>query len=109
MKKMNVITSLCCLILMVVSINSGIAAQKSASNNVHQVASGEQLVAAKIDINSADAQMLTDLPGIGPKTAERIHDYRKAHGPFKSVDDLLNIKGIGPKVLDKIRPFATVS
>jgi competence protein ComEA len=94
---------------MVVSINSGIAAQKSAANNVPQVASGEQLVAAKIDINSADAQMLTDLPGIGPKTAERIHDYRKAHGPFKSVDDLLNIKGIGPKVLDKIRPFATVS
>ena len=109
MKKMNVIASLCCLILMLVSINSGVAAQKSTVDNVPQVVSGEQMVTAKIDINSADEQMLTDLPGIGPKTAERIHDYRKAHGPFKSVDDLLNIKGIGPKVLDKIRPFATVS
>jgi len=109
MRKMNVITSLCCLILMLVTVNSGLAAQKSAVTNTDQVIAGEALIAGKIDINSADEEMLTNLPGVGPRTATRITDYRKANGPFKSVDDLLNIKGIGPKVLDKIKPFATVS
>ncbi len=107
MRKMNVITSLCCLILMVVSLNTGFAAQKTAADSVGQAASGS-LIAGKIDINSADEEMLTTLPGVGPKTATRIYDYRKANGPFRSVDDLLNIKGIGPKVLDKLKPFVSV-
>lgn len=109
MRKMNLITSLCCLILMLVTANSGFAAQKSAVSNADQMVTSEALIAGKIDINSADEEMLTNLPGVGPRTATRITDYRKANGPFKSVDDLLNIKGIGPKVLDKIKPFATVS
>lgn len=109
MRKMNVITSLCCLILMFVSLNTGFAAQKPAADSVGQAAADASLVAGKIDINSADEEMLTTLPGVGPKTATRIHDYRKANGPFRSVDDLLNIKGIGPKVLDKLKPFVTVS
>ena len=108
MRKMNLITSLCCLILMVVSLNAGFAAEKTAADSVGQAASGS-LVNSKIDINSADEEMLTTLPGVGPKTATRIYDYRKANGPFRSVDDLLNIKGIGPKVLDKLKPFVTVS
>lgn len=109
MRKMNLFTSLCCLIVMLVTVNSGFAAQKSAVTNTGQVVANEALIAGKIDINSADEEMLTNLPGVGPSTATRINDYRKANGPFKSVDDLLNIKGIGPKVLDKIKPFATVS
>jgi competence protein ComEA len=109
MRKMNLITSLCCLILMLVTVNSGFAAQKSVVTNTDQVVASEALIAGKIDINSADEELLTNLPGVGPRTATRITDYRKANGPFKSVDDLLNIKGIGPKVLDKIKPFATVS
>ena len=107
MRKMNVITSLCCLILMFVSLNTGFAAEKTAADSVGQAVSGS-LITGKIDINSADEEMLTTLPGVGPKTATRIFDYRKANGPFSSVDDLLNIKGIGPKVLDKLKPFITV-
>jgi competence protein ComEA len=62
-------------------------------------------VAAKININTADAAELTQIPGIGPKTAEAIVAYRKDNGQFKTLEDLVEVKGIGPKKLEKIRPF----
>ena len=63
---------------------------------------------AKVNINTASAQQLTTLPGIGPKKAEAIVVYRKANGAFAAVDDLVKVKGIGPKTLDKLRPLITV-
>jgi competence ComEA-like helix-hairpin-helix protein len=61
-----------------------------------------------ININSASAVELEEVPGIGPATAKKILDTRKSYGAFKSVDDLLAIKGIGPKRLDKMRKYLTV-
>ncbi|MBK9664640.1 MAG: helix-hairpin-helix domain-containing protein [Gammaproteobacteria bacterium] len=50
-------------------------------------------------------QPLADaLQGVGLKKAEAIVAYRNEHGPFKSVDDLVNVKGIGEKSLEKLRP-----
>ena len=69
------------------------------------------LVAAadgKIDINTASTEELTQLNKIGPKTAERIVAYRSANGPFKSVDDLKNVKGVGDKILDLNRDRITI-
>jgi len=60
---------------------------------------------SKININTASIEELISLPGIGPKTAERIYEYRKKHGKFKDVNELLNVKGIGPKKLEKIKPY----
>ena len=61
-------------------------------------------LAAPVDVNSADAQSLSDaLTGIGPAIAGAIVDYRKEHGPFTDVDDLLNVKGVGPKTLERNR------
>ena len=57
-----------------------------------------------LDLNSAGATDLDALPGIGPALARRIVDYRQKHGPFKKIDDLLQVSGIGPKLLDKIKP-----
>ena len=57
----------------------------------------------RISINSATAEELITLPGIGPKTAERIIRYREENGLFQSIDDLVRVKGIGEKKLDKIR------
>jgi len=60
-----------------------------------------------ININSADAPQLTTLPGIGPSFAQRIVDYRTAHGAFHSVDDLLGVQGFGKRRLDQIRDWVT--
>ncbi len=61
-----------------------------------------------ININTATPELLEQLPGVGPKTAQRIVEYREAHGRFSSVDELMNVKGIGPKKLEQIRLLATV-
>lgn len=61
-------------------------------------------LAKPVNINQADAQTIADsLAGIGLKKAEAIVQRRQELGSFKSVDELLDIKGIGPKTLDKIR------
>jgi len=61
-----------------------------------------------VNINTADAETLTTLPGIGAKTAQGIIDYRTAHGSFASVQELLYIKGIGEKKLESILNLVTV-
>jgi competence protein ComEA len=57
-----------------------------------------------LDLNTAGATDLDALPGIGPALAQRIVDYRQKHGPFKKIDDLMQVSGIGSKLLDKIKP-----
>ena len=60
-----------------------------------------------VNINTATARELEALPGIGEVIAQRIIDYRNAHGPFQSVDELINVKGIGEKKLADLKPYAT--
>ena len=55
-----------------------------------------------IDVNLATEQQLVDLPGVGPATARAIIAYRQLHGPFASVNDLLNVRGIGPAKLEQL-------
>jgi competence protein ComEA len=63
-----------------------------------------------VNINTADAPALSaELNGVGEKRAQAIVDYRKKNGPFKSVDDLLNVKGIGPAMLKKNRSKLSIS
>ena len=64
--------------------------------------------AAAVNINTATAEELVALPGVGPVKAQAIVDHRKAHGPFKTVDDLRNVKGIGAKRMEKLRNDVTV-
>jgi competence ComEA-like helix-hairpin-helix protein len=58
---------------------------------------------APININTADAAQFESLDGIGKVLAARIVEYRKEHGPFRSVDELDNVSGIGPKRLNMMR------
>jgi competence protein ComEA len=58
-----------------------------------------------VHINSADANELQRLPGVGPSTAQRIMEYRAQVGHFTRVDQLDDVKGIGPSKLEKMRPF----
>lgn len=64
--------------------------------------------AKPVNINTANAEELQQVPGIGPATAQKILQMRKSYGPFKSVDDLLAIRGLGQKRLDKMRKYLTV-
>lgn len=57
----------------------------------------------KINVNTADATKLQEIPGIGEKRAQDIIDYRESNGPFKHLDDLGQISGIGEKTLEKIK------
>jgi competence protein ComEA len=61
-----------------------------------------------VDVNSATAEQLDELPGIGPATAEAIIAHRDEHGPFASVDDLLDVRGIGEAKLEQLRDLVTV-
>ena len=99
-------------------------AQLDSVNLAAPVADGEQIVvpgrgaagvaaasppaagsspSAPLDLNSATLEQLEGLPGIGPVTAQKILDYRQAHGAFHSVDELDAVPGIGPKRLEQLR------
>ncbi|HEU0094631.1 MAG TPA: helix-hairpin-helix domain-containing protein [Vicinamibacteria bacterium] len=73
------------------------------------IAAGKPAPSGKVNINTATAQQLTVLPGVGEKLAARIVDYRQKAGGFKNVSELMNVQGIGEKNLAKIQAFLTTS
>lgn len=64
---------------------------------------------APLDLNTATAAELEELPGIGPALAARIVAWREREGPFRSVDELAEIAGISARMVDEIRPLVTVA
>ena len=61
----------------------------------------------KVNINTADAEKLATLKGIGPATAQKIIDYREQNGAFKTIDEIKNVRGIGEKKFDAIKDKIT--
>ena len=64
---------------------------------------------ATVNLNTATKEDLDGVKGIGPVKAQSIIDYRKKNGPFKSVDELENVKGFGSKSVKKVRSELTVN
>ena len=62
-----------------------------------------------VNLNTASAAEFEGLPGIGAKTAARIIEYRQKNGPFKKVEDLMNVRGIGEKNFLKLKPQIAVA
>ena len=65
--------------------------------------------AAPVNLNTATAEQLATIPGVGPKMAERIIDYRQKNGGFKKIEDLMNVSGVGEKSFLKMKPLITVT
>lgn len=63
----------------------------------------------KVNVNTADAAQLALLPRVGPSIAQRIVDFRKENGPFKSPEDLMLVQGIGEKTYQLLKPYVAVS
>lgn len=61
-----------------------------------------------INLNTATAEQLQQLEGVGEVLSARIIDYRETHGCFRSIEDLLDVQGIGKTRLEKWRPYLTV-
>lgn len=84
--------------------SSGTASSAAAISS----AGASQVSSALVNLNTADEAALASLPGIGDTLAQRIIDYRNAHGPFTSVNQLDNVKGIGEKKLASLKGLVTV-
>jgi competence protein ComEA len=81
------------------------AAQTKASPRVDAKPS----TSTTVNLNTASAVDLEALPGIGAKTAARIVEYRQKNGPFKKIEELMNVRGVGEKNFLKLKPQITVS
>jgi competence protein ComEA len=79
----------------------------SSHNNAILTSSTKNIsypISANVNINTADVETLVaELKGIGPKKGKAIIAYRNEHGPFKSIDDLIKIKGISKRIVDQNR------
>jgi competence protein ComEA len=64
---------------------------------------------APVNLNTATADQLATIPGVGAKMAERIIDYRQKNGGFKKIEDLMNVSGVGEKSFLKMKPLITVT
>ncbi len=62
-----------------------------------------------LDLNQARLEELMELPGIGEKLAQRMVEYRKTHGGFRSVEDLRKVRGIGEKRMERLRPLVVTA
>jgi competence protein ComEA len=62
-----------------------------------------------VNLNSATAAQIATLPGIGPKTAQLVVEYRQKNGPFKKIEEVMNVKGVGEKSFLRIKDRLTVT
>ena len=86
----------------------GAGAGASGKGAGKKAAAGQKAGAAKVNVNTAGAEELQTLPGVGPATAKAIIAWREENGRFRSVDDLLDVSGIGKATLAKFRDRVSV-
>jgi competence protein ComEA len=88
------------------------AAQPNVASGAQQkparAAASKPALTSPININAASAGQLQGLPGIGASTAARIVEYRQKNGPFKKIEELMNVRGIGEKSFLKLKAQITI-
>ncbi len=94
--KLHRLVVACLVAVLAVSLSSGVAL------------AAKPVPTGKVNINTASADQLTTLPGIGPKLAARIVEHRQKSGTFKSTQELMNVQGIGEKNFQSLQSYLTV-
>jgi competence protein ComEA len=93
------------LIAVLVALGSPLGAQRATKPPVAAAAVSTGVV----NLNSATAAQIATLQGIGPKTADLIVQYRQKNGPFKKIEEIMNVRGVGEKSFLKIKDRLTVA
>jgi len=88
-----------------VFITSPLLAQRATKPPVTATAVSMEVV----NLNSATAAQIASLPGIGPKTADLVVQYRQKNGPFKKIEEIMNVRGVGEKSFLKIKDRLSVA
>lgn len=89
-------------------VQSEQAAQAEEGQGTQAEEDGEEQARELININTADAELLETLPGIGPVKAQAIVEDREENGPFNVVESLIRVPGIGESTLEAILDYITV-
>ena len=89
-------------------INQAAIVTDSSHISILPLQPNENLNATEININTASADELETLPGIGPTFAKNIIDYRLENGPFGSIEEIQKVAGIGPVTYDKIKDLISI-
>jgi len=93
------------LVAALVFVSSPLVAQRATKPPVTATVVSTEVV----NLNSATVAQIASLPGIGPKTAELVVQYRVKNGPFKKIEEVMNVRGIGEKSFLKIKDRLTVA
>ena len=99
-------------LLSIVALSAFVIAHSGAAGAAQSPSGSRAMVKAAIpaivNINTASVKELDALPGIGAKTAALIVEYRQKNGPFKKIEELMNVRGVGEKSFLKLKPQLTV-
>jgi competence protein ComEA len=92
------------LVAALLCVSAPLVAQRATKPPVAAASSTEV-----VNLNSATAAQIASLPGIGPKTADLVVQYRAKNGPFKKIEEIMNVRGVGEKSFLKIKDRLSVS
>ena len=101
------VLTLALMAIAIAAVPAGASAQEKPAAASKAVA--KPAVAGPINVNTASASDFEALPGIGPAMAARIVEYRQKNGPFKKLEDLMNVRGLGEKNFLKLKPQLTLA